>query len=330
MPVWLALLIDTLIAALGLLVFSLFYFLLPQDLEQNAVVLPGATAAQSAEAAPPDESETAGVAASGDAQSGETPVVSEDPNSWRVRFADKFTDGEVVRTVSSYKSANVSVAIDRVEKDGVVYFVTDIYIADLKYFKTAFAKGAFNTANDASTVDIAAENNAIVAINGDYCTQNRGVVVRNGVLYREKMYKSDLLVMNYDGSMQTFSPGDFDLEAIKTNGAYQVWTFGPMLLKDGAPMEKFNSAVNPVNPRTAIGYYEPGHYCFVVVDGRQDGYSEGYTTAELSQLMASLGCAAAYNLDGGKSTEMAFNGAFYNQPYHGGRGTSDIIFIADE
>jgi exopolysaccharide biosynthesis protein len=95
-------------------------------------------------------------------------------------------------------------------------------------------------------------------------------------------------------------------------------------------MEEFNSSVNPSNPRTAVGYYEPGHYCFVVVDGRQPGYSDGYSTKELSELMFSLGCTVAYNMDGGKSSEMAFNGAFYNKPYHGGRGTSDILYIADE
>jgi exopolysaccharide biosynthesis protein len=41
------------------------------------------------------------------------------------------------------------------------------------------------------------------------------------------------------------------------------------------------------NPRSAIGYYEPGHYCFIVVDGRQNGYSDGMTLDELAQTLRS-------------------------------------------
>ncbi len=326
--------IDIAVAALALLIFSLYYFIIPRDLGQNAVVLPGAipseTAAVSASAPVSNNPEQA--AAQMPAEPGtESPAVAAvDPNSWRAKFADKFTAGDVQKTDNSYKNANVSISVEKVAKDSVVYFVADIYLADIKYFKTAFANDKFASGNAESTLDIAAANNAVFAVNGDYCTNNKGPVVRNGVLYRDETYKSDVLVMNNDGSMQTFSPEDFDIEAIKTNGAYQVWTFGPMLLKDGQAMETFNSTVNPKNPRTAIGYYEPGHYCFVVVDGRQPGYSDGYSTAEMSQLMASLGCTVAYNLDGGRSSEMAFNGAFMNQPYDGGRGTSDILYIAGE
>ena len=59
--------------------------------------------------------------------------------------------------------------------------------------------------------------------------------------------------------------------------------------------------VQGLNPRSAVGYYEPGHYCFVVIDGRQPGYSKGATLMQLAQLFESLGCKEAYNLDGGKS-----------------------------
>jgi len=102
-----------------------------------------------------------------------------------------------------------------------------------------------------------------------------------------------------------------------------------MLLQDGKPMEKFNSVVTPRNPRAAIGYYEPGHYCFVLVDGRQDGYSRGLSLKELSQLFYELGCKEAYNLDGGQTAVMAFMGQLANRPYNGGRDVSDIIYIAE-
>jgi len=146
-------------------------------------------------------------------------------------------------------------------------------VADIKYFKSAFAKDPDVMGAAELTDKVAEENDAILAINGDHCVNNPGTVVRNGQMYREETASADVLVMNYDGSMQTFSPDEFDVEKIKLEGVYQVWSFGPMLLQDGQPMTKFNTTVARSNPRTAVGYYEPGHYCFVVVGGRHEDYA---------------------------------------------------------
>ena len=247
---------------------------------------------------------------------------------WGAKFEGLFTDGEVEKTEDSYKSANISIDIEKVQTDDVTYYVADIYLKDLKFFKTAFAKGKYGKGLHDQTDVIAAQNNAILAINGDYYGNNAGPVVRNGVLYRDEKYK-DVLIMDYDGSMQTLTASELDMDKIKAEGAYQIWTFGPMLLKDGQPMTEFNSDLTRTNPRTAIGYYEPGHYCFVVVDGRQSGYSNGMTLQQMSKLFYHLGCSVAYNLDGGQSSEMAFHNEFVNQPYNGGRGVSDIVYIAE-
>lgn len=331
-PLALIFVIDVAIAAVALLAFSLYYFILPRELGQEAVVLPGAKPSDAAVASasePPDNLETEQPGVQTTDNSGEQ-AVQADPNSWRAKFADKFTSGDVEKTDSSYKNANVSVTVDTVAKDGVTYFVADIYLADIKYFKSAFANDKFVSGNAESTVAIANENNAVIAINGDYCTLNEGVVVRNGVQYRGDKFTLDQLVLFNDGTMKTYAPEEFNYDELINQGVYQVWTFGPMLLKDGQPMEEFNCSVNPRNPRTAVGYFEPGHYCFVVVDGRQDNYSVGYSTKELSSLMFSLGCTVAFNLDGGQSSEMAFGGSLVNMPFDGGRGTSDILYIAGE
>lgn len=68
------------------------------------------------------------------------------------------------------------------------------------------------------------------------------------------------------------------------------------------------------HPRTALGYYSPGHYCFVVVDGRQSGYSSGILLKDLGTLMEQLGCTLAYNFDGGASSQMVVNNALLNRP----------------
>ena len=103
-----------------------------------------------------------------------------------------------------------------------------------------------------------------------------------------------------------------------------------MLLSEGQPMTSFNSSVGKVNPRSALGYYEPGHYCFVLVDGRQSGYSAGMTLTELSQLFYDLGCKTAYNLDGGDTVAMAFKTELINHPENASpRSVSDIIYICE-
>ena len=258
----------------------------------------------------------------------QTPQV--DMTLWSNKFADKFTDGEVVQTENSYKSANVSVEMTRYESDGVVYFVADIYLTDIKYFKTAF--GENKTSGREFVDDNLVNNNGIVGINGDNCWNNPSLLIRNGVYY--DLYSSsnaDQLVMYMDGSMETISGADFDFDAIKAKAPYQVWGFGPMLLDaNGQPMSEFNSTVaGRANPHTAVGYFEPGHYCFVVVDGRRpDDYSAGMTMAELSQLMYGLGCKAAFNLDGGDTSQMAFMDSYYNIP-SGSRKADDMIYITD-
>ena len=99
-----------------------------------------------------------------------------------------------------------------------------------------------------------------------------------------------------------------------------------MLLDNGQPMTEFNSDVQRANPRSAIGYFEPGHYCFVQVDGRIES-SRGMTLEELSQLFADLGCTVAYNLDGGQSSGIVWQGQLQSYPYN--RPVSDIIYVSE-
>ena len=178
---------------------------------------------------------------------------------------------------------------------------------------------------------MAALNNALVAINGDYYgNTNEGVVIRNGVIYRANPTDCDVCVLYYDGSMRVMSGSSFSLEEAIEDGAWQAWTFGPALLNgSGESIDSFSSTrfIASTNPRSAIGYYEPGHYCLVVVDGR--GESAGMTLADLSELFENLGCAAAYNLDGGNSSIMVWQGGVINDPSGGGRKSSDAVVIAE-
>lgn len=244
---------------------------------------------------------------------------------WSETFADKFTDGEVIQTDNSYRSAHICVELQRVEEENLVYHIAEIYVSDLKYLRTAFGENDFGSRG--MTADIAAGHNAVVAISGDhYYARAEGVVVRNGMLWRTTRFE-DVCVLLEDGRMLTMDNASFDLDAVSQLGVWQIWSFGPMLLQNGQAMEDFTSTVTAANPRSAIGYVEPGHYFFVQVDGRGGNNSRGMTMRELSQLFESLGCETAYNLDGGATAGMAWQGELLSYPY--GRPVCDIIYVSD-
>ncbi len=127
--------------------------------------------------------------------------------------------------------------------------------------------------------------------------------------------------------MLTITDSQLDLDELKEASPWQVWSFGPRLLENGKALTKFNSTVERNNPRSAIGYVEPGHYYFVQVDGRGANGSRGMTLEQLAQLFESLGCETAYNLDGGQTAGIVWDGELVSFPY--GRMISDIIYVTD-
>lgn len=359
-PLPLVIACDVLLVGIGLVIFALFHHVLPRDVGLSGRILPQPSStslesrmAQSSDAlnagdrldvrvtnqgtsvTNPGMTGNPGTAtspATGSSSSNPGTSGTASPaqaGAFAAKFKDRFTSGAIERTVDSYRSAHVSVSVRKVETGKVAYTISDIYVSDVRYFRTAFASGKYARGVTDTVLDMARVNKAITAISGDYYgIRDRGIVIRNGVLYRDVLYK-DILIMNNDGSMQTFTAGSFNIDTVLKQGAWQGWSFGPMLLTDGQPMTTFNSDVTVANPRGAIGYYEPGHYCFVLVDGRQPGYSDGMTMKALSQLFHDLGCKVAYNLDGGQSAVLTFLDAVANSPYKGGREISDIVYIAD-
>lgn len=325
--IWLNYAIDILITGILLLVFALFHHVIPASEPTVGKELP--TVSQNQLVMEPISTPTLQPSVSMEAEPTATPIIYE--GQFGGLFEDKFTDGEPIWTENSYTGKNISVTIDKINYSGDAnYFVADIYVRDLKYLRAAFAgNGEFISGKSDEVKNMAAENNGILAISGDYCgfSSRAGYIVRNGLLYRDKAWE-DVCVLYQDGEMVTYENNEFDLETMSQRGIWQIWSFGPMLLDDGNVMEKFNSRLNPQNPRTAIGYFEPGHYCFVVVEGRI-GNVNGFSTKEMSQLMYDLGCKAAYNLDGGGTAAMVFNGELLNVQADGGRGCSDIIYVTD-
>lgn len=237
---------------------------------------------------------------------------------------------EAEDVVGSYSDENLRVTVSERHSEDATYFVAEVWIRNIREFKTAFANDHFGRGYYEMPNDIAIRQNAVVAISGDtYGSNSQSIVIRNGNLYRDTVGTEDVCILYADGVMESYSASDFDLDAAIARGAYQSWAFGPKLIENGQIPASYNTtdAIIGHNPRAAIGYFEPGHYCLVVVDGRQGDYSHGMTLNELSQTMLDLGCVDAYNLDGGQSAMMVFQGQVISQPYKGGRAISDIIYF---
>lgn len=307
-PLGMALLLDVVLAGALLCLFALPHHVLPRSYQ---AVEPPATTPTVPDTEPEDDPDT----------------------SLGSHFAEKFT-ASVIRTDSSYSSPQIAFTVQQYTQGegnhSITYYVADIYLRSVQCFRTAMAKDTFGKGVSEPMADMAANSNALLAISGDYYGRHYGPVIRNGVLYRDTAGSGDVCVLYQDGTLKTFAKGTFSAQTEMENGAWQAWCFGPSLLdSDGHAKTSFNSSLTAKHPRCALGYYEPGHYAFVLVDGRQEGYSEGMTLAELSSLFESLGCTVAYNLDGGRSAQMTYNGDFVNHPYKDGREISDILFIGE-
>lgn len=293
LPAWAIILIDLLAIGAALCLFSLFHHVLPRTLSEGQVI--------------------------------EAPALFD----FSEKFPDRFTsDGTSEKTENTFRNREINLTLSTMERDGAVIHVCEVYLRHVTSLKTAFAGGAFSKSVADSTLNMALENDALFAVSGDYYgIRDRGVVIRNGVVYRtEKAHQ--VCVLYYDGSLKTYPYSEFNAAEAVKNGAWQAWDFGPALLREGKRITEFDTGIAGKNPRCAIGYFEPGHYLFLAVDGRQAS-SSGLSLVELSALFEDFGCKEAYNLDGGHSAVMVWNGAITSSPSKkGGRDISDIIYIS--
>ena len=216
-----------------------------------------------------------------------------------------------------------------------VYHVAEIYVASLDNFRTYTANNELEFWSTQDAMEMDADSHAILTISGDfYSYQPKGFLVRNGELYMSDQTYCDLCVLYDSGVMACYGRDEYTVEDVWSRGVAQAWNFGPSLLDENGhvkPDYELSEAVSFPNPRSAVGYYEPGHYCFVVVDGRQDGYSKGMTVPELAQVFEDLGCTCAYNLDGGGSALMTFLHERYSRQSNGaGRELGDMLIVTEE
>lgn len=268
-----------------------------------------------------------------------TSIPSEGNNGSSVIIENADTDqngSSPIITANSYTDDNISIMITEYRENGTTIYVADVQLSSAEYLKTAFAQNAYGRNVTQKTSEIAETNHSILAINGDYYgAQEKGYVLRNGILYRDTASdnQEDLVIFS-DGAFEIVTENNISADSLLNTGAQQILSFGPALVIDNQISVNSGDEVGKAkasNPRTAIGIIDDLHYVFVVSDGRTDE-SEGLSLLELAEFLQTLGVSVGYNLDGGGSSTMVFNGNVINNPTTSGktikeRKVSDIVYI---
>lgn len=237
--------------------------------------------------------------------------------------------------IGEYKNDQASIKLYKYNYENTAVYAADIAVSSSEYIKTAFANGYYGKNVTNKTSSMAEQNNAILAINGDYYgARESGYVIRNGIVFRDTNDGRDLLCVYADGTMRIVNSGDQSAQELVDNGVWQAFSFGPALVQNNQINVSVNTEVGKAmasNPRTAIGMIDTCHYVFVVSDGRTNE-SKGLSLYQLATFMKNIGVSTAYNLDGGGSSTLYFNGEIINYPTTSGRsmkerGVSDIVYI---
>jgi len=241
---------------------------------------------------------------------------------------------------SQFCTIDISTVVTGSGDSTVTYYVADVTLTDATALQSAFAENQFGTNIVENTSDIAEDNGAVFAINGDYYGfRDTGIVIRNGVAYRDEGVREGLAFYR-DGTVQVYDETATSADELVSDGVWNTLSFGPAIVEDGAIVEGIedvevdtnvgNHSIQGDQPRTAVGVIDANHLVFVVVDGRSPGYSEGVTLTKLAGILQDLGANTAYNLDGGGSSTLYFDGEVVNDPLGKGeeRGVSDILYIA--
>ncbi|MDW8742002.1 phosphodiester glycosidase family protein [Streptococcus suis] len=241
-------------------------------------------------------------------------------------------------TENSYSDDNIQIQLQTISKDNTTMYVADIQVSSPEYLQTALAQNTYGTNVTAKTSETAAANNAILAVNGDYYGANAtGYVIKNGTVYRDTVRDNASygdLAIYADGSFGIVYEDEISAQELVEQGVVNLLAFGPSLVENGEIVVDTSTEVGRAmasNPRTAIGIIDENHYIIVVADGRTSE-SEGLSLYQLAQVMQEYGAKTAYNLDGGGSSTLYFNGQVINQPTTNGntiseRAVSDIVYI---
>lgn len=253
---------------------------------------------------------------------------------------------------NTYTDSTISVSVGTgMWHDTCQYWYADITVKDPSQIRTMGANldGSFQELGQIDAERLAEHCNGVIVINGDYYTSSEkyglGYIIRQGVLYENNLERQDkpepalmdVLAIDEDGDLIGIHQPRKDtiFSRIRGKRALNTFSFGPILVDKGRAVEDFHRTDRWVDmefnkPHQRIAICQTGHLQYKVVCCSGPAVSGGgLTIPEFAQLLASMKVRTAYNLDGGDSTLIWFNGKKVNDMgYQTRRKLTDIIYFA--
>ena len=230
-------------------------------------------------------------------------------------------------TAIEYHTDTLDISLKKVHKYSTDYWTAHVKIKNIRQLRSALSHGTYGGARQ-TTSSALKSNKAIIGINGSAFSYSTGapgfdaVMIKDGAIFNKAGGTSySLMAINWEGTMYTPAQGLSAAKLLQEN-VKDTFNFGPVLLQNGVTIP-FSSQGNPFSlmnykdPRTGIGMIKPGEYVLLVADGRGKNGSLGLTGNEMIQIFRGFGCQYAYNLDGGGSATLAYNGSVLNNPSDG-------------
>ena len=235
----------------------------------------------------------------------------------------------ILGTVGAVKSQDLfkfnaredqSLNLERIESPRYIGYILEI--PDPRRIQVATAANIQEKGD--TTSNIAKMNGAVAAINGGGFHDPNGTgtgrlpygfILHDGeyIIGKDVGPDEDVDFVGFSKSGNLIA-GNYDKTELGDMNAMEGITFGPPLIVDGKKMITEGDGGWGVGPRTAIGQRKDGTVLFLVIDGRQPGYSLGATLRDVQDVLYEKGAFIAANLDGGSSSTLYLNGKVVNKP----------------
>ena len=246
-----------------------------------------------------------------------------------------------------YEDSTLKVTIHTGRENGCSYWIADIIVSDPSQLRTLSA-GGFDSNYQMDAMRLCKRSQAVLAINGDFYSSDerkgKGFIIRQGEMFRNNLDTAgrwdskmmDVLLIDEDGDFHVlFQPEkDTIYNTIDGKRILNAFSFGPVLVNEGQVITNYAGSDRWINmdagggkQRMCIGQVDTLHYIVACCAGPSHG-NAGMTLLEFSKLVAKQGVRIAYNLDGGDSTILYFNGSRVNGRNTSQRKLLDIIYFA--
>lgn len=237
----------------------------------------------------------------------------------------------------SYDDGTLSIRIEYGEAYGVKVTYVYVKLTDPSQLRTALA-APYPSKKTLTVPQIAEGTNYVLAFNGDFFSYHSdGVIMRSGEMLRYntsmKSYGRDMLIINDKGDFEFIIPVTKANYEAYTGTPREIFSFGPALIIDGEVQEY------EYKKKTSCGYPTPAQrlalcqldtlsYLIVYTEGPEQVEGTGLSIPQFTELLSGLGVKHAYNMDGGHSSTIYFNGRRVNSPDTKDRKVGDIIYFA--